>query len=319
MNVEKKIVVIGSINIDYVCQTVSLPRLGETVLGGNFLTAPGGKGANQAVAAAKLARAGTRVYFVGRAGDDATGSQLTAGLRQHGVCTEYVSVCAQTSSGVAMILVNKSGENCIAVSSGANAKLTPADIDATVDLIRSASCVVLQLEIPIPTVAHAVRLCRRLGVYTILDAGPVPPDGLPPAVYDVDLFTPNETEAEMLLDRRTVQAEPAEPEAIARSFLARGSKTVVLKQGSRGATAVTALGEVFHCDAYRVNVVDSTAAGDAFTGALAVARAEGMALRDMVQFANRAGALCCTAAGAQPSLPTREAVDRFCESKKQPA
>lgn len=314
----KKIVVIGSINMDLVCQTPSLPRPGETVLGCDFFTVPGGKGANQAVAAAKLARADTRVYFVGRIGDDATGVQLTTGLREHGVVTDHVAVTSQSASGVAMILVNRSGENCIAVSSGANAKVTPSDINAAVDLIRTATCVVLQLEIPIPTVVHAVQICRKLGVFTILDAGPAPANGLPAEAYEVDLFTPNETEANMLFDPRVLQSGHAEPAAIARSFLARGSKTVVLKQGGQGATAVTSYGEAFHCDACRVNVVDTTAAGDAFTGALAIARAEGMALPATVRFANRAGALCCTIAGAQPSLPTRQAVDRLCESEPQP-
>jgi ribokinase len=250
------------------------------------------------------------VHFVGRVGDDPLGQQLLQGLHDHNISTRHVAVTPNTPSGIAMILVDHAGENCIAVSSGANAHVSLADIDAAQDLIASAACVVMQLEIPIDTVVHAVQICRRLGIYTILDAAPVPTDGVPAAATRVDLLTANETEAAMLLDLPGFH-----PEQAPRLLLARGAGSVVVKQGSRGAMATGRGGDPVHVGAFNVAVVDTTAAGDAFTAALAVARAEGMALPEAIRFANAAGALCCTAAGAQPSLPTRDSVNRLLQSQ----
>ena len=281
------IVIIGSINMDLVCRTSRLPRAGETLLGSEFLTIPGGKGANQAVAAARIADGRADVHMIGRVGDDDFGRELLKGLRDNGVITKRVAVTKKTASGVAMIVVDGKGENSIVVAPGANGKLTPADIDAAEALIRTASVVVMQLEIPLATVRHARKVCRRLGVFTILDPAPAPAK---PMRFDVDLLTPNETEA------RTVRRD--------------GARALVLKLGARGSELIDAAG-AHRVKPFKVNVVDSTAAGDAFTGALAVAHALEMPVIEALRMANAAGAICCTKLGAQPSLPTRRAVERL--------
>ena len=277
------IVVIGSINMDLVCRAAKLPRAGETLLGRDFSTIPGGKGANQAVAAARLADGRVDVHMIGRVGDDDFGRELLAGLNRNDVVTKRVAVTRGVASGVAMILVDDRGENSIVVAPSANANLTPADIDAAEPLLRTASVVVMQLEIPIATVRHAARMCRRLGVYTILDPAPAPTT---PLRLLVDLLTPNETEA--------------------KAAGSSGAKSIVLKLGARGCRVGGQLVPPF-----KVRVIDTTAAGDAFTGALAVGRALGMPMLETLHMANAAGALCCTKLGAQPALPTRRAVERL--------
>jgi ribokinase len=306
------IVVIGSINMDLVCRTPHMARPGETILGSDFVTLPGGKGANQAVAAAKLAKPGTSVHLIGRVGDDDFGQHLLTGLRLHHVRCEHVTVTEGISSGVALILVDKAGENSIVVVPGANAKLMPKDVDGAEDLIRSASVVVLQLEIPLATARHALAMCRRLGVYTILDPAPAPAKGLPPEMYAVDLLTPNQSEAEILLSARRAagrvkRKQRVDAKQIGGELLSLGPKMVVLKLGSRGAMIVD--DEFMTVRGFKVKVADTTAAGDAFTAALAVARAEGTSGKAAVRFANAAGAICCTGFGAQPSLPNRLAVE----------
>ena len=306
------IVVIGSVNMDLLCRTPHLPRGGETVLGGDLLTIPGGKGANQAVAAARL---GGAVHMVGRVGDDDFGRRLLAGLAENSVETANVTATPGVASGCAMILVDDRGENSIVVSPGANARVTPADVDAAEPLIRSAAVVLLQLEIPLAAVRRAVAICRRHGVFTILDPAPVPPATLPPALFRVDLLTPNEHEAAQLAagagDARRRRAKSSLPESLANALLSRGPKHVVLKLGGRGALVQEHSGEPVPVRPFKVKVVDTTAAGDAFTGALAVAVSEGCELADAVRFANAAGATCCTRLGAQPALPTRADVERL--------
>ena len=303
----KPIVVIGSVNMDLVCRAPRIPAPGETIIGKDLVTIPGGKGANQAVAAAKLASTGTDVCLVARVGDDDFGRRLLDGLSQHGVCTEYVSRTRGVASGCAMILVDEKGENSIVVAPGANAKLTSTDVDRARAVIRRAAVVVLQLETPLATVRHAISTCRALGVPTILDPAPVPPRGLPRELYRVDVLTPNETEAGLLLGRD----RDLRPEEIARRLLSRGPGSVVLKLGDKGAVWRTANGHSQWAGAFTVKAVDSTAAGDAFTAALAIARAEGLKASQTLRFANAAGALCCTRLGAQPSLPDRGAVERM--------
>ncbi|HEX8525221.1 MAG TPA: ribokinase [Tepidisphaeraceae bacterium] len=315
---QRPIVVIGSINMDLVCRTPAMPRPGETILGGDFVTVPGGKGANQAVAAAKLARGGTGVHMIGRVGADDFGERMLSDLAGHGVVTDRITITEGVSSGIAMILVDKMGENSIVVAPGANARLTPADVDAAEDLIRSAICVVMQLEIPLATVRHALAMCQAHGVYTILDPAPVPEKGLPRALFGVDVLSPNQTEAEMLVGApsrpRIRTKRVVDPKLLASDLLARGAKNVVLKLGKAGALATD--GEGFAAvKGFKVKVVDTTAAGDAFTGALAVAHSEGIETEAAVRFANAAGAICCSGFGAQPSLPTREQVDLLVESK----
>src|SRR4051812_10440128 len=185
------IVVIGSINMDLVCRTAHLPRVGETILGKDFVTVPGGKGANQAVAAAKLARGHREVHMIGRVGDDDFGQRLLNGLSGHNVDTSGVTISEGHSSGIAVILVDEQGENSIVVAPGANALLRAKDLDAAEELIAGASVVLMQLEIPLETVRHAIAICQRHHVFTILDPAPVPARGLPRALMGVDVLTPN--------------------------------------------------------------------------------------------------------------------------------
>jgi ribokinase len=305
---KKPIVVIGSINMDLVCRTDHMPKPGQTVLGSGLQTIPGGKGANQAVAAAKL---GEDVHMVGRVGDDDFGQRLLNGLQQHKVNTQHVTITEGVASGCAVILVDKKGENSIVVAPGANARVSPEDVDAAAGVIAQASAVIMQLEIPIKTVEHAIEVCRRAGVKVILDPAPVPPKGLPKSLYQVDYLTPNQNEAEAMLDRRELgrlkRTKRADAKQLAERLLERGPGTVVLKLGPKGAVVMD--NEVEQIKGYKVRVVDTTAAGDAFTAALAVGVAEGMELGRAVRFANAAGAKCCETFGAQPSLPTRIEVE----------
>lgn len=308
----KPIVVIGSVNLDLVCRTPHMPKPGETVMGTDFVTIPGGKGANQAVAVAKLEYP---VHMVARVGDDDFGERLLNGLQQHKVGTEHVTITEGTSSGVATILVDRKGENAIVVAPGANAKLSRADVDAARDLIASAACVVMQLEVPLATVRHAIALCQELKVPTLLDPAPAPSKALPRALYGVDVFSPNQSEAELLLGlkptRRAGHRRIADPKQIASDLLARGARSVVLKLGSSGSMLADREGRMERVRPFKVKVVDTTAAGDAFTAALAVARAEGRDWPEALRFANAAGAICCTSFGAQPALPARGQVDKL--------
>ena len=309
----RKIVVVGSINMDLVCRCERMPRPGETVTGSGLLTIPGGKGANQAVAAARLAGPGDEVHMVGRVGDDDFGQRMLVALRGHGVDADRVTVTEGVSSGCAVILVDKVGENSIVLSPGANAKVSPEDVDAAADLIGGAAVVVLQLEIPLLTVAQAIAVARRAGVRVILDPAPAPPDGLKRALYQVDVLTPNQTEAEALLAKagtamgRMKRTRRVDAKQLGEELLERGPGAVVLKLGAKGALLVD--NEIEHVKGYKTKVVDTTAAGDAFNGALAVGLAEGMELGRAVRFANAAGAKACENFGAQPALPTRMEVE----------
>ena len=297
---EPNVVVIGSINMDLVARAEAVPAPGETVLGRDFQTIPGGKGANQAVAVARL---GAGCAMVGRVGDDAFGERLVGGLADEGIDTRYVLTTPGTASGVALIVVASSGENAICVASGANFQVTPADVNAAEEVIAAADVCLVQLELPVQTVVHALRVCRRHGVETILDPAPAPADA-PADLFGADVISPNETEARILLGQ---PGQPAEPEPTARALAERGPRDVVLKLGERGAGLLTD-GRFELIAGHAVDVVDTTAAGDAFTAALAVARARGRTLAEAVRDANAAGALACTKFGAQPSMPTAEQV-----------
>jgi ribokinase len=305
----KSIVIVGSINMDLVCRAPRIPTAGETVMGSDLQQIPGGKGANQAVAAARLASADTRVHMIGRVGDDGFGTMMRDSLQREKVDVTHVSITPGVASGCALILVDDRGENSITVAPGANSRLTPADIDAATDVIRAASCVVMQLEIPLETVRHTIELCRRLNVQTILDPAPVPNGGLPRDMFAVDVLTPNQTEAALLL-KESLEGESLEPSATAMRFLRLGARGVVLKLGGDGSLWAT---ESIHQNvpAFPVKVVDTTAAGDAFTAGLATGIAEGMKHDSILRFANAAGAICCTTFGAQPALPTRAAVEKL--------
>ncbi len=299
-----KIVVIGSSNTDMVIRLARLPRPGETILGGEFTTAAGGKGANQAVAAA---RAGGDVTFVARVGRDVFGDQALAGFRRDRIETRLVLRDGRAPSGVALIFVAKDGENSIAVAGGANARLSPADVRRAAGAIRAADSVVLQLETPLPTFEAAAQLAARAGVRVILN--PAPAQKLPERLLKlVSILTPNETEAELLTGVSVRDASSAQ--RAADELLQRGVGAVVITLGARGAFAAT---REFRrlVPGFRVKAVDTTAAGDVFNGALAVALGEGRGLIEAVQFANAAAAVSVTRLGAQPSAPRRQEIERL--------
>ena len=311
------IVVIGSINMDLVCRTPAMPSPGQTILGTTFLTIPGGKGANQAVAAAKL---GAEVHMIGRVGNDDFGQRLLNGLNQHNVHTRHVTIAEGVSTGVACITVDRKGENAIVVVPGANHALSARDIDAAEEIIATASAVVLQLEIPLPVVSHVLDICRRRHVFTILDPAPVPPGGMPRKLYNVDLLTPNQSEGELLLGQprthRVSSSKVADPKQIAMDLLARGPRSIVLKLGAKGSLLIGRDGDIENIKPFKVKVVDTTAAGDAFTAALAVAHSRNMDLPAAARFANAAGALTCSTFGAQPALPTAADVDHLLSRRR---
>ena len=303
MSNPRPVVVVGSINIDLVAKAQRIPVTGETVAGLDFRTYPGGKGANQAVA---IARLGYPVCMIGRTGDDAFGTQLRDGLRDAGVDVSCVGI-SQASSGVAVIIVSPSGENVIVVTAGANGLVTPADIDANIDIISSAGIVLTQLEIPLATVEHLGAVCARERVPLMLD--PAPACSLPAAVLKhIRWFTPNETEAGFyLLSKGTADS----PETIAESLLAFGPEAVVLKLGARGVYLKDHSGLSKQIDGFRVRAVDTTAAGDAFNGAFATALMLGNSPEESARFAAAAAAISVTRAGAQPSMPNMSEVERL--------
>jgi ribokinase len=301
-----RIVVVGSSNTDMVVKSERLPSPGETVTGGQFLMAAGGKGANQAVAAARL---GAEVTFVAKVGTDMFGDQAIAGYRQEGIVTDFILRDPQNATGVALILVDATGENLISVASGANHSLTPDDVDRAAAPIRAADVVVLQLEIPIETVARAAQLAAEAGVPVILDPAPAPAGPLgADLLKHVTYVKPNETEAERLTGV-AVRDEDSARQAAAK-LLASGVRYAVITLGTKGAlwTDGQRSGLI---PGLRVQAVDSTAAGDAFSGALACGVARGQALDEAVRYATAVAALSVTRLGAQPSLPTSEEVERF--------
>lgn len=298
------IVVIGSINLDLVSRMARLPRPGETLHGDDFRMVSGGKGANQAVAAARL---GARVTMIGRVGDDPFGQVLRDALSRDGIDTQHVITTANCSSGVATINVEASGANAIVVVAGANGQLTADDLNNRKDVIASADVLLLQLESPLDTVAAAIQIARAAGVRTILDPAPAPTGALPATLRHVDLLSPNQTEAEALTG--IVVDTVKNGEQAARRLQQGGAGEIVLKLGELGALVCSLEGDVDHIMAPRVTVVDTTAAGDAFTAALGVALSEGKSLTDAARFACATGTLACTVFGAQPAMPDRSAVE----------
>lgn len=300
-----RIVVVGSSNIDMVVKAERIPRGGETVLGGDFVMVPGGKGANQAVCAARL---GADVKLVARVGDDVFGETSISNFTDAGVDTTFVTRDPHHANGVALIAVDDRGENAIVVAPGANSALLPGDVDRARDAIAAADAVVLQLEIPADTVEHTVDLARSLGGRVILNPAPIRP--VPREVLGrVNVLTPNQHEAAGLLGRLG-EGESIDPEPAARELLALGAATVVITLGSRGAY-VAQSDEARLIEPMKVTPVDTTAAGDAFTASLACGLAEGMEVFDAARFASRVAAISVTRVGAQPSMPTRAEVDGY--------
>jgi ribokinase len=302
------VLVVGSSNTDMIIRLDRIPRPGETVLGGEFATAAGGKGANQAVAAA---RAGGHVTLVARVGRDPLGDQAIAAFIEDGIDVEHVVRDAAAASGVALIFVAKDGENSIAVASGANGCLAPTDVQRAAASCAGADVMVVQLETPLATVRKAAELAAASGVRVILNPAPARP--LPPALLRrVSVLTPNESEAELLSGVRV--AGDASAARAAAALRARGAQTVVITLGARGAFVASPEGGGL-VPGFKVKAVDTTAAGDVFNGALAVSLAEGKALADAVRFANAAAALSVTRRGAQPSAPVRREIDRFLKAR----
>jgi ribokinase len=296
------IIVIGSSNTDMVIKSAHLPAPGETILGGEFFMNPGGKGANQAVAAAKL---GGEVVFVAKVGDDIFGQEAVQGFKNEGINTDFIVVDPRNPSGVATIMVDDQGENCIAVASGANGTLSPADIDNALAQIDAADVLLMQLETPIPTIDYAASAGSEKWKTIILN--PAPAQALSDDLLaKLDVITPNEIEAEVLTGIKVENTGDAEKAA--RALREKGVGTVIITLGSQGAFVVadSFTGMV---PVRKVNAVDTTAAGDTFNGALAVGMANGLPIEAAVEFANKAASVSVTRLGAQASAPRLEELE----------
>lgn len=303
------ILVVGSSCTDMVIRVDRLPRVGETVLGGEFASTPGGKGANQAVGAA---RAGGAVTFVGCIGRDAFGDKTVEGMKADGINMDSTVRMEGAPSGVALIFVGPDGHNSIAVAPGSNAKLTPADLKQARSAFNSSSIMLLQLETPLDTVQAAAKIASEAGVKIILNPAPAQP--LPPALLDrLFLITPNETEAELLTGVHVSDREAAAKAATI--LMSKGVKNVIITMGSAGSyVASKDVNELV--PAFKVKPIDTVAAGDVFNGALAVALAEGKSLLEAARFANAAAAIAVTRHGAQASAPTRKEIDQMLANGK---
>jgi ribokinase len=297
-NGQPKIVVVGSINMDLVAQANHLPQPGETVIGSQYQYCPGGKGANQAVAAARL---GARVAFVGQVGEDEAGTQLLAGLERDQINIHAVTQTSSCRSGLAVVTVDSKGENTIVVIPGANQGIDQAYVQRASHGFADADMVLLQLEIPMSGVIEAAKQGHQVGARVMLNPSPL--QSLPPELLAyVDILVLNQLESQTMTGC-------LEPRAAAEALLKQDFETVVITVGAAGAWVVTQeMAGPLHVPGVPVKAVDSTGAGDAFTGALAVALAEKQEISAAIQFANTAGAYAATVLGAQPSLPYREAL-----------
>ncbi|MBE3519201.1 MAG: ribokinase [Firmicutes bacterium] len=308
-SVRVDIVVFGSLNVDFVVRAPVRPRAGETVRGWGFQLFPGGKGANQAVAAA---RAGGRVVMAGRVGEDAFKDILLRSLKEAGVDARLVEVTPGTETGSAFITVDDAGQNSIVIVPGANARCSAEDVERVRPLLSAAKVLMLQLEIPMEAVEMAARTASASGVKVLLD--PAPAMEMPESLWEsVDVITPNEHEAAFLTGHEI--SDFPEAERAAAALLNRGPRWVVVKMGSRGAVSAyrnSSGGVIFRrFPAFSVPVVDATAAGDAFAGGLAVALCEGKDWDEAIRFASATAALSVTKPGAQTSMPSREEIDAF--------
>jgi ribokinase len=293
------IVVVGSLNMDLVVRTVRHPQIGETVIGHDFRTYPGGKGANQAVAAARL---GSDVSIIGKVGNDQFGEALLQAVNTDGVNTQYIIRDSKVPTGVAFITVDDRGKNTIVVASGANAHLSPDEIDASRDAFIGASVLLLQLECPLNVVERAIDIAKQYDIRIVLN--PAPAQLLDAyLLHSVDYLIPNQTELAELSGQESTEAAIGVLQGM-------GVKRLVVTLGEEGLLVVDE-SQREHIPAYKVQAVDSTAAGDAFAGAFAVALGEGLSIHQAAIWGNAAGALTVTKAGAQPSLPSRDEFDEF--------
>ncbi|MBP5360152.1 MAG: ribokinase [Bacteroidaceae bacterium] len=295
----KKIVIVGSSNTDLVVRVEHFPQAGETIMGSDFMTAQGGKGANQAVAVARL---GGEAVFVARLGNDAFGEVTLAALRSEGIDTRHVTRTEGVASGVATITVDKSGENCIVVAGGANMLLSPEDIAKAAEEIRSASLLLMQLETPLPALIEAARLAHENGVKVVLNPAPYPKQPLPmELLQNVDIIIPNETEAAYMTGIQITDDDSAI--ASIRKIQSMGVKEAIITVGKQGAYTLSD-NQLVRVPAVAVQAVDTTAAGDTFCGALCVALTKGMSMTDAIALACKAASISVTRRGAQPSVPT---------------
>ena len=304
-----KIVVVGSSNTDMIMQLEKIPVPGETVIGGEFSTAAGGKGANQAVAAA---RAGGDVIFIASVGKDSLGMQAVDGFIRDGINVEHIEKIDNSASGVALIFVDKKGENSIAVASGANLGLLPESINNSKKAIAEADILLMQLETPIESVTNAAQIAHDAGVKVILNPAPAQPldDEL---LKMVSILTPNETETELLTNIKV--DDEASASKAAKVLLEKGVGCVLITLGARGVFLANGKKEGL-VPGFKVKAVDTTAAGDVFNGALTVGLAEDMEIEEAIRFANAAAALSVTKLGAQPSAHKREDIDSFLDKNQ---
>lgn len=297
----KRILIVGSSNTDMVIKTQKFPSPGETILGGKFLMNAGGKGANQAVAAA---RTGGKVTFVGKIGNDIFGRQAVQQLKEEGIDVDFVSVDVENPSGVALITVDSKGENSIVVAPGSNGTLSSGDFDKASGVLDESEFVLLQLEIPILTVEHIAEMAARKHKKVVLNPAPAArlSDEL---LRNISIITPNESEAELLTGVKVTDEQSALKAA--NLLHDKGVETVIITMGAAGAFLL-ADGKHDIISAPRVEPVDTTAAGDTFNGALVVALSEGKSIRESIAFANKAAAISVTRIGAQSSVPYRKEI-----------
>jgi ribokinase len=297
-NMEANIIIVGSMNMDMMVKTEHIPRPGETIMGTDFLMNPGGKGANQAVAVARLSG---NAKFIGKIGNDLFGRQASQLFREEGIDTSGLTSDANQPSGIALITVDKDGENSIVVAPGANSSLNLADVETHIYNTSQASVMLIQLEIPINTVKHAIKVAKQSNIKVILN--PAPAQHLEDELLKmVDIITPNETEAEFLTGFSVFDIESAKKAA--QDISSKGIGSVIMTLGQKGALVYE--NEIFHhITAPVVLAVDTTAAGDVFNGALAVGITEGKTILQAVEFACRAAAISVTRLGAQSSIPYR--------------
>src|SRR6056297_1037398 len=303
-----KIIVIGSSNTDMIVKVPRIPTPGETILGGKFIKAAGGKGANQAVAAA---RSGGEVTFIANIGEDSLGKEAIEGFKKEGINTDYIFVDQEAPSGVALIFVGDDGENSIAVASGANATLAPSNINQIDQVIAKGDILLTQLETPLETIEAAVNFAKRYGVKVILN--PAPAQKLNDELLkQVDILTPNQSEAELLTGIKVQDESSAEKAAeILRS---RGVEAVIITLGAEGAFVMTQQIQKI-IPGFRVQAEDTTAAGDTFNGALAVGLADGKKFEEAVVWAHAAAALSVTMLGAQSSIPSNLEIREFLSAR----